>query len=693
MSLAPVAHYFGRLVGPPDRCRSLNSALAQENRTVREDLAMFLPKQPIPCQNAAAIRASQVSLQRFSARSWTNATSYVSRKAGNPNEGIKSMADQHTAGVGEETPPLTPMSLATLLGRIEHEWATRKKLFDLPNARIWKPDENVDLSFEFLGRPCATPIGPAAGPHSQLAENIVLSWLGGSRLFELKTVQVLDELVVQRPCIDMQTIGYNIEWSQELLVPQSLTEYVKASMLIEILRQWEPLAEYIGSDPGPHVFDMSVGYDLAGISSDKVSSFIRGMKDASSEIEVLRSELTGSWARFTDLDFNPQISTTLTLSTFHGCPPEEIESITQHLIDEHDLDVIVKLNPTLLGYETVAGIVNDELGYSDVTVQEAAFTADLQFARGIELIEELNQYAKDRGRLFGIKLTNTLVVDNVKQWMPEDTMYLSGPPLHVLASTLLQRLAEALPGRLNIPGHDGDIMVSFSAGITKDNLADSIAMGVNPATVCSDLLKPGGYGRLAPMLKALTKEIAASGHTDLVGWKAARQQQAVVDGYATSAARHVAFIRGAGIDDYHLSGNEKLPRVVDNDLEMFGCVACNFCVTVCPNDAFFSIKSLDGMEGRQQYLLFTELCNECGNCLTFCPEEGDPAMIKPRLYSDPELFAGREGQGFLLEAGRIVDSRGDTGLADPESMTLVQMLLDSEQGNPLYSSTQTEAST
>ena len=603
------------------------------------------------------------------------------------------MTDQLTAEVGEETPPLTPMSLATLLGRIEHEWATRKKLFDLPNARIWKPDANVDLSFEFLGRPCATPIGPAAGPHSQLAENIVLSWLGGSRLFELKTVQVLDELVVQRPCIDMQTIGYNIEWSQELLVPQSLTEYVKASMLIEILRQWEPLAEHIGPDPGPYVFDMSVGYDLAGISSDKVSAFIRGMKDATSEIDALRSELTGSWARFADFDFNPQISTTLTLSTFHGCPPEEIESITQHLIDEHSLDVIVKLNPTLLGYETVAGIVNDELGYTDVSVQESAFAADLQFARGIELIEELNQYAKDRGRLFGIKLTNTLVVDNAKQWMPEETMYLSGPPLHVLASTLLQRLAEALPGRLDIPGHNGDIMVSFSAGITKENLADSIAMGVNPATVCSDLLKPGGYGRLAPMLKALTKEIADSGHTDLAGWKAARQQQAVTEGHDTSAARHVAFIRGAGIDDYHLSGNEKLPRVVDNDLEMFGCVACNFCVTVCPNDAFFSIKSLDGMEGRQQYLLFTELCNECGNCLTFCPEEGDPAMIKPRLYSNPELFAGREGQGFLLEGGRIVDSRAETGAADPETMTLVQMLLDSEQGNPLYSSTPTEAST
>ena len=87
------------------------------------------------------------------------------------------------------------------------------------------------------------------------------------------------------------------------------------------------------------------------------------------------------------------------------------------------------------------------------------------------------------------------------------------------------------------------------------------------------------------------------------------------------------------------------------------------------------------MEGRQQYLLFTELCNECGNCMTFCPEEGDPAMIKPRLYSDADLFAGREGQGFLLENGRIVESRSEDGQAN-----LVQQLLDREQGNPLYSS-------
>ena len=574
--------------------------------------------------------------------------------------------------------PLTPMSLATLLGRIDHEWKTRKKIFDLPNARIWKPDPDVDLGFDFLGRRCATPVGPAAGPQSQLAENIVLGWLGGSRLFELKTVQVMDDLEIARPCIDMQTIGYNIEWSQELSVPQSLTEYVKASMLVEILRHWEPLAEFVGPDPGPHVFDMSVGYDLAGITTDKVDGFLDGMRDATQEIDRLRPEITGPFAEMADLDFDPHIATTLTLSTFHGCPPEEIESIIKHLIDAHELDVVVKFNPTLLGHQHVSSIINDELGYHDVSIQESSFEPDLKFDRAVGLIEELNDYAKERGRRFGIKLTNTLMVDNTKKWIPDETLYLSGAPLHVIASSLLQALSEALPGRLDIPGHDGDVMVSFSAGITKDNLADSIAMGVNPATICSDLLKPGGYGRLAPMLRGLTKEISQAGFSDLPSWRQSRQSEAEAAGFASSAERHVAHIRGEGVGAYNFAGNSKLPREVDHELEMFGCVACNFCVTVCPNDAFFNIRSLEGMEGRQQYLVLVELCNNCGNCMTFCPEHGDPAVTKPRLYTDATVFAQREGQGYLLDGSTIVDSRGPE-----ESKDLVQQLLVSEGGLPL----------
>ena len=42
-----------------------------------------------------------------------------------------------------------------------------------------------------FGRPLETEVGPAAGPNSQLAQNIIASYVAGARFFELKTVQRL----------------------------------------------------------------------------------------------------------------------------------------------------------------------------------------------------------------------------------------------------------------------------------------------------------------------------------------------------------------------------------------------------------------------------------------------------------------------------------------------------------------------
>ena len=544
--------------------------------------------------------------------------------------------------------PLTPLGLSDLLDRIAHEWESRRRIFDLPIARFFNVSEGPDISIDFLGRPAATPVGPAAGPHSQMAQNIALSWLGGGRLMELKTVQILDELEIGRPCIDMETIGYNIEWSQELKIPQSLEEYVKAWMILEILRSWEELTPYVGSDPGPYIFDLSVGYDLAGISTDQVAWFIDSMMDATEEIERLRPEIDGKFTRFRDLYFPSRIADTVTLSTFHGCPPDEIESITKHLLTRHGLDVIVKLNPTLLGFERVQEIVHQTLGYESTVLRRADFDNDLQFARGLELIGELERFAADHGRRFGIKLTNTLVVENTKGFMPDETMYLSGPPLHVVSTTLLGELHKALPGKLRIDGQDGPVQVSFSAGITKDNLADAAALGLAPLTVCSDLLKPGGYGRLKPMLKALQKIMTAAGADSLAEWEAHRGGMS--DGVGAVAA-YVAQLHDPSTNGrYTLAGNLKLPRAVDHDLQMWGCVACNFCVTVCPNDAFFRIPTppeLDAV-GLQQYLVLAELCNDCGNCMVFCPEIGDPAVIKPRLYMSEHRFLEETEQAFLV---------------------------------------------
>jgi len=71
--------------------------------------------------------------------------------------------------------------------------------------------------------------------------------------------------------------------------------------------------------------------------------------------------------------------------------------------------------------------------------------------------------------------------------------------------------------------------------------------------------------------------------------------------------------------------------------------------------------------------VFSELCNECGNCMVFCPEDGDPAMIKPRLYTDRAVYEGRAelGQAFLLgDDGTVLEAR-----ADDEQIDLVQRLL------------------
>ncbi len=62
-------------------------------------------------------------------------------------------------------------------------------------------------------------VGPAAGPHTQLAQNIVTSWLTGGRFIELKTVQILDRLELEKPCIDAEELPCGGTMQQPISVP------------------------------------------------------------------------------------------------------------------------------------------------------------------------------------------------------------------------------------------------------------------------------------------------------------------------------------------------------------------------------------------------------------------------------------------------------------------------------------------
>ena len=577
---------------------------------------------------------------------------------------------------------LRPYPFAALIRRMMSELRTGDSVFDLPKRKFYTDPGSADVSVSMHGTRAGSALGPAAGPQTQMAQNLVLSFLAGCRIMELKTVQINDTLEIPRPCIDMQTIGYNVEWSQELRLQESLEEYVKGSMLIDILLA-SGLVD-IADGFRDVIYDMSVGYDLKGIKSAPVQAFIDGMMDCSAVVERLRSEIPEEFSEFRELQFCTALSDTLTLSTFHGCPPDEIEKIMAFLLSEKKLHAIVKLNPTLLGPERVRELMGKTMGYEEVQVPDAAFENDTKWDQAVGFVERLGALAKSEGRSFGVKFSNTLLVNNHKDFFPEaeKSMYLSGPPLHVLAMNLVRAFRQ----------HFGDrFPISFSAGIDRNNFADATALGLTPITVCSDLLKPGGYSRAGGYHEVLVKRMEKLGaaslddyvirayglgeqalkNVKLSGEARAACLKALADGGSLQAAageHYAAWVSSAKLantehyvaectDDsrYSLAKNSKAPRKVGKELELFDCVSCNKCIPVCPNDANFAFSVPMGEQAvvkasvrdgewtsrecgplviskKVQYGNFADFCNECGNCDIFCPEDGGPYVVKPRFF-------------------------------------------------------------
>ena len=93
------------------------------------------------------------------------------------------------------TDRFTPLDAATLLRWMQHD-LPNKQLFGIDRELFFMPKPDDPFRMERYGKVLETPLGVAAGPHTQLAQNILSAWLCGARYIELKTVQVLDELNV-----------------------------------------------------------------------------------------------------------------------------------------------------------------------------------------------------------------------------------------------------------------------------------------------------------------------------------------------------------------------------------------------------------------------------------------------------------------------------------------------------------------
>ncbi|MCL2425294.1 MAG: putative selenate reductase subunit YgfK [Oscillospiraceae bacterium] len=389
---------------------------------------------------------------------------------------------------------MRPLPFGQLMTWALDEYWTEGSIFGVPKFFKYNSDNN----HEIFGENLELPFGPAAGPHTQLAQNLIASYVAGARFFELKTVQQLDgeDLPVSKPCILAEDEGCNVEWSTELYVSQALDEYIKGWFAIKLLSQELGL----GCDKG-FVFNMSVGYDLEGIQTKKIDNFIEGLKNAvntESWNECVQWTI-GNLSKFENVDkdfvnsISPNVSNSITLSTLHGCPPEEIERIATYLLNEKGLHTYIKCNPTLLGYDYARETLN-KLGFDYITFDDRHFKADLQYDDAVPMLKRLQTLADSLFLEFGVKLTNTFPVKITESELPGEEMYMSGRPLFPLSIELANRLSKTFDGKLRI---------SFSGGADVRNISDIIEAGIWPVTIATTLLKPGGYMRLHQIAEQL----------------------------------------------------------------------------------------------------------------------------------------------------------------------------------------------
>ncbi|WP_066016738.1 putative selenate reductase subunit YgfK [Endozoicomonas atrinae] len=404
---------------------------------------------------------------------------------------------------------MRPVPLREMLDRIHGEYKSSQSLFGIRADLLFrkKNDQNIKVCSETA----STAVGPAAGPHTQLAQNIIASWAAGGRFIELKTVQIMDTLEIEKPCIDPEDECYNTEWSTEFTLPKAYDEYLKAWVVLHVLEEMFDPAMGSGREKS-FIFNMSVGYDLKGIKTVPMQTFIDNMMDSSGHEkfaqyqdiarEWLKSEAVQETFQCKDrvdsllatVDrISGKIARSVTLSTMHGCPPHEIEAICHYMMTEKHIDTYVKLNPTLLGFAYVRKVLDDR-GFGYIGLKEESFSHDLQMEDAIPMLHRLRKTGADLGLSFGVKLSNTLGCVNNRGRLPGDEMYMSGRSLYPLTINLAAVIAREF---------DGQMPMSYSGGAWKGNVADIFNTGIRPITMATEMLKPGGYMRLRDCALAL----------------------------------------------------------------------------------------------------------------------------------------------------------------------------------------------
>ncbi|MGN0628770.1 MAG: FAD-dependent oxidoreductase [Oscillospiraceae bacterium] len=386
---------------------------------------------------------------------------------------------------------LRPLSFEKLMAMLLEEYSAYGTVFGVKD--FYKAGR---ARLPIFGMRIENPVGPGAGPITQMAQGIIASYVSGARFIELKTV-FPDSGNNVKPCVSTDGCTYFSEQPTELSIGDAFNEYVKAWYAIKLIST----AFELGVPEG-FVFNMSVGGSLEDLKSEKMNAFIEGLKSAE-YTKVWRECENWARAHMDELDgvdntyisdVSPNVSASVTFVPKPGLSAEEIEECAGYLIEEKRLHTFVRLDPGLLGYYTIRGIL-DINGYPDIEISKEKIEAEAAYEDLKPALLRL-QSAADALRLeFGVKVCDGLLTEDLDNKSVTGGR-LTGRALFPIAFSLAEKIANDFGGGLRI---------CFSGGADYYTATKLFNAGIWPITMVSDLIRPGGLMRLKQVAEDISK--------------------------------------------------------------------------------------------------------------------------------------------------------------------------------------------
>ncbi len=165
--------------------------------------------------------------------------------------------------------PFRPIPLDSLARWIFRDLAGAETVLGIPQAELRGPGQAAGLA---PARPDRWP-RRSAWPPARTPSSPRTSWPAGSAAPASSSSRPCRSWTSSRsarPCIDAADETYNCEWSQELKLEQSFTEYLQ-----RLGAAPRPGPRAAASPARGRIFAMSVGYNLEGIQSPRVQRLHR----------------------------------------------------------------------------------------------------------------------------------------------------------------------------------------------------------------------------------------------------------------------------------------------------------------------------------------------------------------------------------------------------------------------------------